>query len=302
MKKAQVSILAFLLAAAMLAGFAACGREAAEPAALMTTEAAITEQTRMERTTGQTTTEHMTEPATAETGETTATEENTNAEPAAAVPEGVPNPVGLSKADLVGWYNERINYVRDQRPRMTRTETMKILAIETTLLGGAVDGIVNAAVKRFMPGDPAVETIQKGTDNRDFFMGSMPGPVIRLADAQSITAKQEGGNYVVTLLLGSEANPKNDGVSKYSRIGSPATAQDILDTVSEMGITGDIDKATLLYHDGKVVVTVNPKGEVIRLSGEFYVDAQAREVRASILKTDLTAKQYAQHVFSGFVY
>jgi len=296
MKKAQASILAFLLAAAMLAGFAACGKEAAEPAVLITTEAAITEQTRMEQTTGQTTTEHMTEP------ETAATEENTSTEPAAAVPEGVPNPVGLSKADLVGWYNERINYVRAQRPRMTRTETMKILAIETTLLGGVIDGIVNAAVKRFMPGDPVVETIQKGTDNRDFFMGSMPGPVIRLADAQSITAKQEGGNYVVTLLLGSEANPKNDGVSKYSRIGSPATAQDILDTVSEMGITGDINKTALLYHDGKVVVTVNPKGEIIHLSGEFYVDAQAREVRASILKTDLTAKQYAQHVFSGFVY
>jgi len=295
MKKTLVSILAFLLAAAMLIGFAACGKREADAPTTAGGAAAETTQT--------------TEPAANETdepagGEASAHPGETATGDIAAIAEGedVPNPIGMAKPELVAWYNDRINYVREQKPKMTRAETLEILSVEVTLLGGLLDGIINAAIKRFMPGDPVVETIQKGTDNREFFMGSMERPIVRPGDAQSITAKEEGGNYVVTLLLGSEINPLNDGVSKYSRISNPATRQDVLDTVSEMGITGDIEKAVLLYHGGKVVITVNQKGEIVHLRDELYVDADCKDVKASVFKTDLTAKQHGLQVFTGFVY
>jgi len=300
MKNILVSITAFLLAAALLAGFTACGKETME-AAGETTIAAATEFTAEEPTTAGPAADIPTE-VPDETATASSSAENQTTQPADTVPESLPNPVDMAKAALIEWYNDRIRGVREQRPGMTRVSTLNILAIETTLLGGMIDGIVNAAIRRFMPGEPVTETIEKGKNNRDFFLGSMAVPVLRPVDVSSITAKREGGNYVIAILLRSETNPKNDGVSTYARIGNPATGQDILDKVGEMGITGDEEKVTLFYRDGKLAVTVNPAGEIIGWSGEFFCDAQAKEVRAALLRTDLTARQHAQHVFSDFIY
>jgi len=299
MKKALTSLLALLLAAALLAGLSACGGGETETPTTTTEIENTTTQADEAITTGPD--EPTGEEASTQPGGTTA-EGISETQAGNAEGEGVPSPVGMSKPELIAWYNERVNHVREAKPGMTREETLKILEINLSLLGGAADGIVNYGVSRFMPGDAVTETRQKGAENKGFFFGDMARPVIRESDAKSITAKQEGGNYVVTLLLVNETNPLNDGVSTHSRVASPATRQDVLDTVAEIGVSGDIEKAALYYHSGKLVITVNPKGEIIRVNAEFFVDADCKQVKWTILTSDLTAKQYSQQVFTNFVY
>jgi hypothetical protein len=307
MKKRLVSLLAILLVLATAIAFTACGKatvdnetvtsaNAADPQSGNSDELTTSEEVLTEDVVASTATEAATTEVTME-----ATTEATTEAPTTTAPEGVPNPVGMSQAQIVSWYNDRVNYVREKKPAITITDTQKIDKITTTVLGGAADKIVTNIVEKKMPGIPETKTISKGAGNQSEFFANTAQSNIKSSDVSSATAKKEGGNYVVTLKLGNETNPGKDGASKYSRMFVIATRQDVLDDLKDT-VTGSVDRTTMVYRDGRATITVNEKGEIIKADGIFYVDVDSKEVKASIIKTDIVAYQHTSCEYKNFVY
>lgn len=212
------------------------------------------------------------------------------------------NPLTLSKNELIQYYNDAINRVRNDRPGYTRTEVLKITGVKTSLLGGAADGAINGVLKNQMPGDPSVSQRSKGENNADHFFNPLQVSNVLPSDVTSISAKKEGDNYVVTLTLGQEINPATDGFSKYSRMFFIATRQDVLDALEINGVTSDVNNTSLTYHDGKSVITVNGEGQIIQAHGEFLVGAETKQAKVAVFTMDITAYQSSAWDYSNFVY
>ena len=310
-KKSIRSILAILLALCTVAVFAACnGNSKIDPTEpLVTTDITdepdtepvvvdpvtdpteddtITEEPEIET---EAPTEATTEAPSGATTVTT-TKVTTTAKPAA-------DPTKMNKDELIKYYNERMNYVRDKKPAFTRVTVQKIDKIKTSLLGGIADGIVNSIVKSYMPGDPETVNVKKGQNNVDDFFVIQKTFNVKPGDVTSATAAKSGNNYVITLKLGNEVNPAKDGTSKYSRVFAIATRQDILDELKGT-VEGDVNKTTLTYHGGFAEITVNPKGEIIGAKGNFFVDADAKDAKAKGLKLDLVANQSTTNTYTNF--
>jgi len=315
------TIACALLLTGLIACFAACGDKPVDPPKTDDTEV-ITEIT-VETTTEEITTEP-------DEIETTLPDETTTEAPE----EGLADPTKLAKAELVEWYNDRVNYVREAKPGISLKQTQKMDEVKTSILGGIADPIINPIIKSLMPGDPEYKTIKKGQVNHKwftdaenkaakdkagydnlsaaakiefdnpytYFMAPTKTSAVKLSDLTDIKAVKSGVNYVVTLTLGSETNPSNDGNSKYSRVMSVASRQEVLDELEPFGVKADINKAKLNYYGGKAEITVNPAGEIIKAAFEFRVDADAKEVKASILTADIVGKQSSSNIYTDFKY
>ncbi len=316
MKKSLFTILALLLTVVMLGTFAACNTND-DPTEATTTEAIepLTEEALPEETSAieDTSDADITseEPglsedaaaaaaATASTSVVTSKSGDTTAATTTTAATGK-TPDKMNKEELVKYYNDAVNNVRDKKPQISRTEVLKIKSVKLSLGGGMADGIASRLVNDKMPGNPESSTIAKGKDNTGDFMTVTSRSVAKASDVTSASATKSGENYVITLTLGNETNPAKDGSSKYSRFFSIATRQDVLDDIKDV-VTADVNKCTLTYNGGKVVITVNPEGQIIKAHGEFKVDADAKEVKVGPLKSDLIAYQISTNDYTNFKY
>jgi len=285
MKRVLTLVLALALALGAVAVFASCDKtpdlEITEP--LVTTEAPPIE-----------TDPPIDLPGTDDETETTTEEEIAEATPL--------DPTALNKEELIDYYNAAVNFVREAKPSYTREERLKVNDFKTSIARGAADGLIRPIVKNMMPGDPEYTSRKKGEDNVDHFFIEQPVSAVRASDVKSITAKKDGANYVITITMGSEVNPERKGNSRYSRVFQIQTRQDVLDKLADGGLTGDAKNCTLTYRDGKAVVTINEKGQIIRASTGFYVDADAKNMRIAIFNPDIVAYQQSNWEYTNFSY
>ena len=293
MKKALSSVLAILLSLGMLCAFAACKEEKPELSTEPDTQVEDTEVITTAATPGESETTDATEPPT-EDVDAPVSEEETE--------ETQKTPDQMSKEELVQYYNDAINNVREKKPSFDRTSTQKMLSVKTDFIGGIADGIVNKIVKDKMPGNPEELPVAKGKDNTGAFFSEMKVSAVKASDVTSIKATKEGNNYVITLTLGTATNPKKDGSNAYSRVFSIATRQDVLDELKGV-VSADPNEATMLFHSGKATITVNPEGQVVKGYGEFLVDVTAKNVKASGLTVKtLNAYQKTSNDYRNFKY
>ena len=288
MKRVLTLLLALALALGALTAFAACNK---------TPELEVTEPVVNEE-------EYTTEAPPAETDppeeETTAEEEETTEE---EIAEATPlDPTALNKEELVAYYNAAVNAVREFKPAYSRVEVLKINSLKTSLVGGMLDGLLNSVVKNQMPGDPKTTSKKQGESNADHFFIEQQTSAVRASDVTSISARKEGANYVVTLTVGNEVNPEKKGASKYSRLFQMQTRQELLESLAEDGLSAEVSNTTLTYHDGKAVVTINEKGQIIKASTGFFVDADAKKAKLSIFTFDVLAYQQSSWEYTGFTY
>ena len=294
MKRILVLLLALALAFTV---FAACGKtpaeEITEPANVeeFTTEADETEPPDEITEPGE-----ETEPSeeTTEPGEDVTTEAGETTEAA--------DPTTMNKTQLIQYYNDAINGVRDAKPGYKRVEVQKINSMSTSLAGGVLDGLLNGVVRQLMPGDPKESTKNKGDSNVDHFYIYQPTSAVRVDDVANITARKDGANYVITLTMGSEVNPANHGNSRYSRVFWAATRQEVVNDLAGASLTATIENTTLTYKNGRSVITVNDKGQIIRASAGFNVDADAKQAKISIFTFDVVAFQETSWEYTNFVY
>ena len=292
-------ILVLLLALAMaLTVFAACGKTPAEDPTQpvdvdeFTTEAPPDETEPPDEITEPG--EEITEP-----GEETTVEGETAPE---GETEALGDPTTMNKEQLLAYYNGAINAVRTAKPGYTKTEIQKINSFKSSLAGGALDGLINGVVQKLMPGDPKDSKKNKGEDNVDHFYIYQPTSAVSASDIANISAKKEGANYVVTVTMNKEVNPEKNGASKHSRVFWVATREDVLKDLAGAGLNAEKSNTTLTYHDGKSVITVNDKGQIIKASQGFFVDADAKQAKLAIFTFDVVAYQQTSWTYAGFTY
>jgi len=305
MKKRISIVLAVLLSIGLLFGLAACGSNggAPEPTSAAyeangeTAPAGNEVETTMED--GQSTTQAAEEGETAQDETTAAPDESTTE--AATAAEGAKSPAEMNRAELVAYYNDAINLVRTQRPGFTRVETLRIDSVETSL-GSVANWIIDRGKDLFMPGNPETVVYPKGADNLEHFANWHQVSQLQPSDVASASARRSGENYVITITLGRETNPTANGSNGYSRMFSIITREDILRELDGFA-TADPNRATMVYHGGRVEYTINPQGQIIAGSIRFQVEMEAVDVRAFFLTAEtLTAKQTSSHAYSNFIW
>ena len=309
MKKTFSSVLAILLALAMVGVFAACGggggttTEAPTTEDLFTTEPPTEETTEPEITSDteitdpdQPTTEAPTEP-----GATT----DPNATDAPADKFAPPaNLNTLGKAEQLAYFNLVANKVRDEKPGFSTEYLEKIEKISLSGAAAIANPIVEMVKNQLMPGEWKYETFAKGTDNKGKFLSEITPFELRSGDVASINSVKSGENWVMTVKIVSENNPAKPTGSANARAYPIASRQEVFDEITGISdlISADINNATLRYHSGYITLTVNPKGQVIAGEFQFQVDAKADNVKISIVTTNVTAPQSTTKKYKSFVW
>jgi len=236
-----------------------------------------------------------TEPRIEASTEVAATDEETPTE-TTAMPYEPKDPTKLSQTELLDYFNDAVNRVRTEKPGFAYTDYSTVSNVRSGLNGG----LESAIIGNMMPGSPPeTRSVPRGKDNVNEIFGPLSVPGIEASDVMLATVKRSGANYEFTLTLGTENNPANDGGSAYSRIFSTASREDVL---RGLGVDGDIDNVTMTYRDGKIVITVNPEGKIIRAYGEYAVDVEAKDVRVSVFRTDISFSRRNRTEYISFVY
>ncbi len=192
MKKAIFSLVAIVLAAAMVFAFAACGGKE-EPE---TTVPAVTDVTEDVMVESDETTVADAETAPEETTvEETTVEETTAAE--AAAPE--------TKADIVALYNEATKNVASAKPGFKKTVTTELQSLEMGAIG-KLDA-VRDAVGGFLGEGTETFTASKGKKSSDLKTSTLSESDVKDAICK---LSSDGKYYEVTITVKNETNPLKD--------------------------------------------------------------------------------------------
>lgn len=287
MKKALSTALAILLTLGMLLAFAACNDKPDDPTSEPSSETTANEEPTAPVVNPDPTTPVITEPdiTTVVTTEATTTTE-----------EAKKDPTTMSKAELLDYFNTAVNNVRSQKPQFDYVIIRKMDQVDTTILGGMVDGIVNSVVKSLMPGTPETGTVQKGSGNKGKFLSSSENKASLLTSGQisSITATKQGDGFSITVQLPTSTDPsKTAGNSAYANLHEINDSAGIVKEIvgNNGAIKADPALCTLVYKDGYATITVNAAGQVTAMEGGFKVDANGKDWSVIGLKGDVVAKQ-----------
>ena len=293
MKKCMVTLLAFLLAAGLLFGFAGCSND--DPANDLTTEEASLDFTA-----------DQTEPITVDVAASEAdiTTEAATETTTEAATEGDAPPANLntlSQAEQLEYFNKAVNRVRTERPGYSRTEQLKIESMNFTGVVRAVQGIINNIASNLMPGDLKSNTMAKGQNNQENWMSEgANASSLRTQDITSINSRKDGDNWVIEVRIRDSVNP-NKTDSSIARIAAIQTREEILKAITDEGpIDADPNKATVRYHGGYARVTVNAEGQVIAGANGFDVTAEANDVKITFISTNATFAQTSRWTYSNF--
>jgi len=210
----------------------------------------------------------------------------------------------LSRAEQLAYFNLVVNRVRDEQPAFRRVETLRIEDLR--LSGGAsvANPIIRPVVNQLMPGEPVTQETTRGQDNRGRFLSEIAPFELRNGDISSITSTRSGNNWTIRVNIIQENNPAKPTGSANARAYPIATRDEVLRDITNISslISADVNDATLRYHSGNIVLTVNPDGQIIGTTRGFDVEAVANNVSISIISTTVTAQQTTRATYSNFVW
>ncbi len=301
MKKVLFSVLALMLAAAMIVSFAACGGND-EPET--TTEPAETTlaDVQADATTAADETTVAEEPSSDEADATTVVDETTAAEvdettTADATTEAEAAAVPTAKADIVALYNEAAAKAVSAKPGYKKTVTTKLNDLKMGAL--AKIDLVRETVGDFLGEGTETATVAKGKASKEIVKSTLTA-----ADVTAATCKlsADGKYYEVTITVKNEKNPikgksaLNRFTNDYKDINEMrAGLEDAGAAVETIDIT--VKTATI-----KAKIAVDTKA----FSSVDYTissDAYLTNVKYSIAKVKVvTGNIYTTVKYSGFAY
>ncbi len=147
---------------------------------------------------------------------------------------------------------------------------------------GFLSGTLTSVIKKFMTEESAAEEKinAKGSDDAK---NRMPSGDISKSYIKSATAKKDGDNYIVTIVINDQVNPSyadNDGLVKVSK--EFLDIKDVQDTVKNdetvSSIVSKLD-GTITYKAYTITAKMNAKGQFIDITHYCVGD----------IKADLTA-------------
>jgi len=289
-------VFAILLALSLVCAFAACNRnntpDPTDPTDL------IEDTTPVIADISETEPVSETEPTTEPVSETETTAEPTT--------EAAKTPDKMSTPELVDYFNQCANRVRNEKPAFTYELTNTILNPKTQGgVGSLISPIVRSLIEKKMPGTTDVYPMKKGENNTENFLSlNAAASSLKAGDVTSIQAVKSGQGYVITVKLGNAVNPANGGGSAYSRLFEIRTPQQTLDAITEenSAVTGDVNNVKLEYHSGNVALTVDAEGRVTGLTGGYDLKAIATDVKIIGFTTTFTCDQTSRIVAKGFTW
>jgi len=234
--------------------------------------------------------------------------------PTPTAPDFDPTVSGVTTAQIIEYFNACINRARGAKPVYIKVwrQTVKGLRFPgiPSLIEKQVADIAQKMIDEKMP-----DILHEGPRNpkdkdydiaKDFF-GMTKISAVRPGDVSSVTAKKTAEGYEVMLTYGSERNAEKDGRSKYSRIFSIASRQDVLDELKD-SLAANPNETTFIFKNGKAVIVVDPEnGNVKKAHAEFEVDIDAPNVTITAIPlikptVDLTARQNTTIDWKDFKY
>ncbi len=300
MKKALFSVLAVLLAAAMVVSFAACGgNETPETTTVADVEAEATtapdvadETTAAEADTtvaeGDTTAVDATEAAT-DAEATTVAGETTTAGEAAVAP--------TAKADIVALYNEASAKAVSAKPGYKKTVTTKLNDLKMGAL--AKIDLVRETVGDFLGEGTETATVAKGKASKEIVKSTLTA-----ADVANATCKlsADGKYYEVTITVKNEKNPLK-GKSALNRFTNDyKDINEMRAGLEEAGAAVETIDITVKTATIKAKIAVDTKA----FSSVDYTissDAYLTNVKYTIAKVKVvTGNIYTTVKYSGFAY
>ncbi len=213
-----------------------------------TTEAVI--ETLPEVTTAESTTEPKAE-------ETSKAEENTTEAPREKVP------TEMSKTELLSYFNENMNNVKEAMPAFERAKLTTVSDIVlSNQLANTLVGFVKSAL---LSEETEIKTAQKGQSCVEIMTPDGERYVSQLTDGdiKDITLTTEGTNYVVTVTLPDAKNPTRDE-GAYAKIFNFITVDDVVNTYApKVGATVERKNIEVKYSGCYAKATFSPDGKVV---------------------------------------
>ena len=208
----------------------------------------------------------------------------------------------LSRQEQLDYFNLVANRVRRERPGFTSEIIARIETLRFTGIAAVLNPIIQPIVNILMPGDPEIEVIPRGANNEGPFLHFYSPIHIRGSDIASIQSVRAGDNWHMRVSIIAETNPASGTGSANARAYFILTRQELLDEILAVNdsIQADPNDATLYYHNGFVVLTVNQDGQVIATEVGYDVNAQANNVRYGPLSTNITAFQTTRARYTDF--
>lgn len=298
MKKVLFSVLAVLLAAAMVVSFAACGdNETPETTTVADAEADATtagdvvdETTAAEADTtaaeGDTTAVDATE-ATTDADATTVEGETTTATDVA---------VPADKAAIVALYNEASAKAVSSKAGFKKTVSTELQNLQM----GAIGKIeaVRDAVGGFLGEGTETITVKKGTASKEITKSALTA-----ADVTAATCKlsADGKYYEVTLTVKNEIDPAK-GKSALNRFTNDyKDNKEMVDGLNSEGASTETIKTTVKTATVKAKIAVDSK-EFSSLDYTIKIDCLLTKVKYMVSVKQVTGTIYTTVKYSGFAY
>ena len=211
--------------------------------------------------------------------------------PAAAVDPYDPSDIlYLNRNELLDYFNLVVNRVRTEKPSFQHRELLRIDSMQSSILGGMMDGLLNSVVAALTSSDWTQTGVNAGQSNEGMFLSENANASdLRPQDITSISAKKVGDNWVIEVGVKEESNPAAGLNSSNGRISPVATREQIVAEVNSGGVTANAANATVRYGSGFARVTVNGQGQVIAAANGHQANALFKNVKISIMTADVAA-------------
>lgn len=238
-----------------------------------------------------------------------ATENTTAAESTTASQTPAPvittkQPLEMSKEDLLEYFNNNLNAVKENQEGFKRVKLTTVSDIK--LSNQAANTLVGFVKGALLSEEAEEKTATKGSPNAELISPDGQRFVSQLSveDIESIDVKVEGTNYVVTVKLPAATNPSKD-VGAYGKIFNFITVDDVVSTYApKVGATVDRNNIEVKYSDCYAKAVFDTEGKVVSYS--TYVTCVMSLKDASIKKvvtinTDVDITLASTTDYTGFI-
>lgn len=250
-------------------------------------------ETLPEITTAQSTTEPVQEVTTA---------------PAAEVTTAAPTqkvPTEMSKAELLEYFNENMNNVKEAMPAFERAKLTTVSDI--VLSNQAANTLVGFVKGALLSEETEITAANKGQSCVEIMSPDGERYVSQLSinDIKDITLATEGTNYVVTVTLPDAKNPTKDE-GAYAKIFNFITVDDVVNTYApKVDATVERKNIEVNYSGCYAKATFSPDGKVVAY--DTYVTCVISLIDASVKKvitinTDVDITLVSTANFTNFSY
>jgi len=273
------NLLCLCLACSLLLALAACGKKE--------TPVSLPDPTEIE-----TTAEEIVEVT--DEFEATAEEASMEEEEAAAALEK-PGTI----AEIVAFYNDAANKVKEEKPGYSFTEQTSINSIN-----GGAQWLVNIVNRAITDETPQAATIKKGDNHNDF---AVPGKdwasKLEPSAVQSATCTQKGGVYEIRINMKRESQadlPRNVEDHRHGRAFKVYNAGMIYDVMAGYEGLGRIEKFAPTYRDCYIICTVDSVTGAMK-TAQYYLtfdaDIVGRLVSAIPIRASASISVTGKYVF-----